>query len=246
MHNRSRPSGRRSITSSHIADPSGARSRLRELIDGLPAELREAAFTHSSWLPERSRSYERLEFLGDGVLGLAIAHHLFRRLPDRAEGELARVRAHVVSRESCSAVSDALGLAADLAARAGELGAGDAGAVVESLAVRAAVVEAAIGACFLEHGFERVADAVVEAFAGRVEYALVEHVDFKTVLQEELARLDRSVTYVVAETSGPPHQRSYTSVAMVGGHELGRGSGSSKKASEQRAARQALEALRES
>ena len=79
-----------------------------------------------------------------------------------------------------------------------------------------------------------------------MDYALVEHVDYKTVLQEELARLDRSVTYVVAETSGPPHQRAYTSVAMVGGHELGRGSGSSKKASEQRAAREALEALRES
>jgi ribonuclease III len=246
MHSRSRPSGRRSITSSPIADPSGPKSRLRELIDGLPAEVREAVFTHASWLPERSRSYERLEFLGDGVLGLAIAHHLYRRLPDQAEGELARVRAHVVSRESCAAVSDALGLAGDLAERAAVLGTGDAGSVIESHAVRAAVVEAAIGAAFLEHGFERVADAVVEAFAGRIEYALVEHVDYKTVLQEELARLDRSVTYVVAETSGPPHQRAYTSAAMVGGHELGRGSGSSKKASEQRAARQALEALRES
>jgi ribonuclease-3 len=156
------------------------------------------------------------------------------------------VRAHVVSRESCAAVAAALGLADELSARAAVLGASDPGAVMESVAVRAAVVEAAIGGCFVEHGFEPVADAVVEAFSARVEYALVEHVDYKTVLQEELARLDRSVTYVVAETSGPPHQRAYTSVAMVGGNELGRGSGSSKKASEQRAARQALEALRES
>jgi ribonuclease-3 len=195
-------------------------------------------FTHSSWLADRSLSYERLEFLGDGVLGLAIAHHLYRRLPDAAEGVLSRARAHVVSRESCAAVAADLGLADDLAARAAALGAADAATVLESHAVQAAIVEAAIGACFLEHGFEPVADAVVEAFSGRVDY--------KTVLQEELARLDRSVTYVVAETSGPPHQRSYTSVAMVGGHELGRGSGSSKKASEQRAARQALEALRES
>ena len=203
-------------------------------------------FTHSSWLPDRARSYERLEFLGDGVLGLAIADHLYRRLPDRAEGELARVRAHVVSRESCAVVADALGLADDLAARAAALGVSDAAAVIESQAVRAALVEAAIGGCYVEHGFERVAAAVVEAFSGRVDYALVEHVDYKTVLQEELARLDRSVTYVVAETTGPAHQREYTSVAMVGGHELGRGSGSSKKASEQRAARKALEALRES
>ncbi len=156
------------------------------------------------------------------------------------------MRAHVVSRESCALVADELGLATDLAARGVALGAMDPAALIESQAVRAALVEAAIGGCYVQHGFERVADAVVEAFSGRVDYALVEHVDYKTVLQEELARLDRSVTYVVAETSGPPHQRAYTSVAMVGGDELGRGSGSSKKASEQRAARQALEALRES
>ncbi len=156
------------------------------------------------------------------------------------------MRAHVVSRESCALVADELGLATDLAARGVALGAMDPAALIESQAVRAALVEAAIGGCYVQHGFGRVADAVVEAFSGRVDYALVEHVDYKTVLQEELARLDRSVTYVVAETSGPPHQRAYTSVAMVGGDELGRGSGSSKKASEQRAARQALEALRES
>ena len=246
MHNRSRPSGRRSITSFPIADPPGPAGRLRALIDGLPGDVREAVFTHSSWHPDRTRSYERLEFLGDGVLGLAIAHHLYRRLPDRPEGVLSRARAHAVSRESCAAVAEELRLGDDLVARAAALGVADATAVIESEAVRAALVEAAIGACYLQHGFEPVADAVVEAFRGRVEYALVEHVDFKTVLQEELARLDRSVTYVVAETSGPPHQRSYTSVAMVGGRELGRGSGSSKKASEQRAARQALEALRES
>ena len=86
MHSRSRPWARRSTTSSRTAERPGSTSRLRELIDGLPAELREAVFTHSSWHAERARTYERLEFLGDGVLGLAIAHHLYRRLPDRAEG----------------------------------------------------------------------------------------------------------------------------------------------------------------
>src|SRR5690242_21398559 len=93
MHSRSRPSGRRSITSSRTADrPGPATGRLRALIDGLPDDVREAVFTHSSWLADRSLSYERLEFLGDGVLGLAIAHHLYRRLPDAAEGVLSRVR----------------------------------------------------------------------------------------------------------------------------------------------------------
>jgi ribonuclease-3 len=178
------------------------------------------------------------------VLGLALAHHLYRRLPDRPEGELARVRAYAVSRESCVVVAHELGLDRDLRAQAARLGAADADVLAASEGVRAALVEAAIGACYLEFGFERVADAVVEAFRGRLDYALSEHVDYKTVLQEELARRDRSVTYVLAETSGPPHQRVFTTVAVVGDHELGRGSGPSKKASEQRAARQALEAIR--
>ena len=93
------------------------------------------------------------------------------------------MRAHVVSRESCALVADELGLAADLAARGVALGAMDSAALIESQAVRAALVEAAIGGCYVEHGFERVADAIVEAFSGRVDYALVEHVDYKTVLQ---------------------------------------------------------------
>jgi ribonuclease III len=199
------------------------------------------AFTHASWADDRVRSYERLEFLGDGVLGLAIADHLFHRFPDRPEGELARIRAHVVSGESCAAVARELGLEGDLreAAKAG--GAGDeVQALATSDAVMAALVEGAIGAAFLRHGFPPVAEAVVEAFAGRVEFALEEHVDYKTVLQEELARRGASVTYALIETAGPPHQRRFTSSAEVGGRTLGHGSGPSKKASEQAAAREAL------
>ncbi len=202
------------------------------------------AFTHASWAAERVRSYERLEFLGDGVLGLAIADHLFHRFPERPEGELARIRAHVVSGESCAAVARELGLDRDLHAAAEADGAGE---EVEGLAasdaVMAALVEGAIGAAFLERGFPAVAEAVVEAFAGRVEFALEEHVDFKTVLQEELARRGASVTYVLIETAGPPHQRRFTSSAEVEGRRLGQGSGPSKKASEQAAAREALSKL---
>ena len=174
-------------------------------------------FAHSSWVAERGHSYERLEFLGDSVLGLAITRHLYERFPDRAEGEL-------FLREATAPPSDAAALAA-------------------SDTVIAEVVEAGIGACFLEVGLERVADAVVEAFAGRVSYALEEHVDHKTVLQEELARQGGSVTYALVETSGPDHDRRFTSVALVEGTELGRGSGGSKKASEQEAAREALEQI---
>jgi ribonuclease III len=199
------------------------------------------AFTHASWAADRIRSYERLEFLGDGVLGLAIADHLYQRFPDTPEGELARIRAHVVSGESCAAVARELDLDADLREAAGASGAGEeAAAVAASDAVMAALVEGAIGAAFLERGFPTVAEAVVQAFAGRLEFALEEHVDYKTVLQEELARRGASVTYVLIETAGPPHQRRFTSSAEVGGRTLGQGSGPSKKASEQAAAREAL------
>ena len=105
------------------------------------------------------------------------------------------------------------------------------------------MVEAGIGACFLEVGLESVADAVVEAFAGRVSYALDQHVDHKTVLQEELARQGWSVTYLLVDAIGPDHDRLFTTAAVVEGRELGRGSGSSKKASEQEAAREALEQI---
>jgi ribonuclease-3 len=176
------------------------------------------------------------------VLGLAITRHLYERFPDRSEGELARMRAHVVSRASCAAVGRELGLD-ELFLRQAAGPPSDVAALAASDTVIAEVVEAGIGACFLEVGLERVAKAVVEAFAGRVAYALDQHVDHKTVLQEELARQGRSVTYALVETSGPDHDRRFTSVALVEGAELGRGSGGSKKASEQEAAREALEQI---
>jgi len=196
----------------------------------------------------RIASYERLEFLGDSVLGVAIASHLFERFPDRPEGDLARIRANAVSRPSCAVAARALGLDVDLVAE-GERRGGEAAASAASLAgsdsVMGALVEAAIGAAFVAFGYDRVAPAVVEAFADRVSYASERHVDFKTVLQEELARRGGSVTYSVVEVSGPDHQRTFTTAALVDGRELGRGSGASKKASEQAAAREALAGIGE-
>jgi ribonuclease-3 len=203
-------------------------------------------FSHSSWVSTRESSYERLEFLGDSVLGLAIAQHLYRRFPEEPEGELARIRAHVVSRSSCAAAARELDLGTLLveAAKAHPAEAeSSAEALADSETVMAELVEAAIGACYLASGFEPVAEAVVEAFANRIAYALDEHVDHKTVLQEQLARQGGSVTYVLVETTGPDHDRHFTSAAVADGQELGRGSGASKKASEQEAAREALEQL---
>ena len=240
MRRRSRPSGRPSTTSPRTADqPRGA--RLRALIDELPPRAHTTAFTHASWASHRAQSYERLEFLGDGVLGLAVAAELYRRFPERPEGDLARIRAHVVSRESCADVARRLGLEDDLRAAAAVHGAvEELDLLAGSVAVMAALVEAAIGAVFLQFGLEPVAEAVVEAFEGRISFAMDRHVDFKTVLQEELARQGASVTYALIETAGPPHQRMFTSSASVGELELGRGSGASKKVSEQAAAQEAL------
>jgi ribonuclease-3 len=233
---------RRSTTSPATADRPDAPEPLRTLIDGLPEELRRLAFTHTSWVDRREKSYERLEFLGDSVLGLVIAHHLFGRFPESPEGDLAKVRAHVVSRDSCAAVAVDLGLDDDVRARGTELGAArvEIAGLSRSPGVLAAVTEAVVGATYLHRGVEGVAGPVVGAFASRIEYALAEHVDAKTVLQEELARRGASVTYAVADVSGPPHQRWFTSLALVGDRELGRGSARSKKGSEQLAARQAL------
>ena len=113
MRKRSRPSVRPSTTS-----PRTSNATLESLIDELPAERLENVFTHTSWAPDRASSYERLEFLGDSVLELAIAHELYARYPEFSEGRLAKVRSHVVSRASCAVVARELGLGERMAQRA--------------------------------------------------------------------------------------------------------------------------------
>jgi ribonuclease-3 len=109
--------------------------------------------------------------------------------------------------------------------------------------VLASVIEAVIGACYLHAGYERTAEAVVEAFAPEIEDALSNPVDFKSALQELLARRGAEVGYEVVGEEGPPHERVYSVLALVDGRELGRGRGRSKKHAEQEAARMAVETL---
>jgi ribonuclease-3 len=236
MPRRSRLSGRPSTTSPRI---SKART-LRELIDGLPAERAAAVFTHSSWAADRTLSYERLEFLGDSVLELAIARTLFDRFPEFSEGRMAKVRSHVVSRASCAVLSRELGLGERMRDEASGLQADEVERLSHNRNVLAALLEAAIAAVYLEHGFEVVEPAIVEAFESRIEYAVTTHVDHKTELQEQLARLGRSVSYTVLDVQGPPHDRSFTAAAIVDGEVAGTGSGRSKKDAEQAAAQEAL------
>jgi ribonuclease-3 len=100
-----------------------------------------------------------------------------------------------------------------------------------------------LGALYLEHGFEPIRAPIVQAFAERLDYAVTSHVDFKTELQEELARLGQTVSYEVLETAGPPHERRFTCAALIDHQRLGIGTGTSKKAAEQAAAREALERI---
>jgi ribonuclease III len=201
-------------------------------------------FTHSSWAPDRASSYERLEFLGDSVLELAVARQLYERYPEFSEGRLAKIRSHVVSRASCAVVARELGLGERLVARGGvSVPRDELQRLSRNRNVLAALLEAALGALFLEHGFEKIEPEIVDAFSGRVEYALTSYVDHKTELQEALARTGSAVTYVVLDVDGPPHDRTFTCAAVVDGEERGVGKGPSKKAAEQEAARQVLERL---
>jgi ribonuclease-3 len=200
-------------------------------------------YTHASWAEDRAASYERLEFLGDSVLELAIARAVFDRFEAASEGRLAKIRAHVVSRQSCAAVAKELGLGERLLDRAGDAPQDELQRISRSRNVLAAVLEAAIAAVYLEHGFEQVEPAIVGAFSERIEYARSSHVDYKTELQEALARSGKQVHYTVLEVEGPAHDRKFVCAAHVAGDQLGVGRGSTKKAAEQEAARQALEAL---
>jgi ribonuclease III len=219
--------------------PTGA-AALRRLIDTLPPERLEHVFTHSSWAPDRASSYERLEFLGDSVLELAIARELFDRYQDFSAGRLAKVRSHVVSRASCAVVARELGLDGLLVERGEGVARDDLERLRENRNVVAALLEAALAALFLEHGFERIEKPIVEAFGGRIDYAVTSHVDHKTELQEALARLGRQVSYSVLDVEGPPHDRRFTCAAVIDDEQVGVGRGRSKKAAEQEAAREAL------
>ena len=175
------------------------------------------------------------------MLGLAIAQELYDRFPGHQEGELAKIRAHVVSRQSCAVVGRRLRLGDRLVQHgAGRIPDDELERLAKNKNVGAALVEAALGALYLEHGFEAIREPILAAFRERIQYAITSHVDYKTELQEELARRGLAVTYAVVEVEGPPHDRHFTCAALVDGDQLGVGEGASKKAAEQEAAREAL------
>src|ERR1700683_2763779 len=218
---------------------------LDELLDELPDDLVRHVFTHASWSERRTDPYTRLAFLGDSVLALAVTAYLYPRLEAErfGAGRLTKIRAQAVSGGSCRAVAERLALPARLRSAAPAGVAQSAVALVSTERVLASVIEAVIGACYLHAGYARTAEAVVEAFAPEIESALDHPVDFKSALQELLARRGAEVTYEVTAEDGPPHARTYAVVALDRKRRLGSGTGRSKKQAEQEAARVAVERL---
>jgi len=220
-------------------------STLGELIRQLPDDLRRRALTHSSWTENRVESFERLAYLGDSVLALAVACDLVDRYPGVDAGGLTKIHNQAVSGVSCAEVGRGLGVPEML--RESEPAEMPTGIPAEVLLAGERPVpeatEALIGACLLAFGFERVAAAVAAAFEGRIEHAAETRIDFKSELQEMLARRRSHVSYEVTAESGPPHRRRFEVAAIVDAERVGEGEGRSKKAAEQAAAEEALKRL---
>ena len=218
---------------------------LADLLEELPEDLARQVFTHASWSERRGDSYSRLAFLGDSVLALAVTAYLYPRLEaDRfGAGRLTKIRAQAVSGVSCRAVAERLALPERLRAAAPPGVRESAAALVETERVLASVIEAVIGACYLHAGYERTAEAVVEAFAPEIEDALAIPWTSSRRCRSCWPGAGPRSAYEVVGEDGPPHERVYSVVARRRGRDVGSGSGRSKKHAEQEAARNAVERL---
>ena len=206
--------------------------------------LLQEALSHKSFSNEQNdRSApdnERLEFLGDAVLGLVVSHYVFRFFPQLPEGELTRIRSEVVSEKGLASIGKVLGLGDYMHLGKGEERSG--GRRKSSLLAN--TLEALLGAVFCDGGFECARQVIESLFSENIQRAARRKagVDYKTRLQERLqAQFGEVPQYVLVASEGPPHQRSYTVEAHFREAPIGQGQGHSKKSAEQAAAKQALE-----
>jgi len=201
--------------------------------------LFERSLAHRSWCAEvdDAGSNERLEFLGDAVLGLVVTDHLYRRYPDLPEGELAKVRAAVVSSEALAELAESIGLGDAILLGKGEAASGGR----EKPSILADAMEAVIGAVYIDGGWDAAAELVMGLLGTRITEAAAGpggH-DYKTRLQEMAARdLDAVPRYAVAD-EGPDHAKRFFATVSLSGRVRGSGEGRSKKQAEQAAARAA-------
>jgi ribonuclease-3 len=208
--------------------------------------LLEQALVHSSYVNENPNlapvSNERLEFLGDAVLGLVVAEKLFRDSPHLTEGEMTRLRAALVRRDTLSRIARALRLGDHLYLGKGEEASGGR----QKPANLASALEAVIAAVYLDHGPATTSDIILRLFDAELQKVASHQVeaDYKSQLQELIqSRQKQPPAYHVVEATGPDHDKRFTIEVRVGDTVLGKGSGKSKKTAETEAARSALEQL---
>jgi ribonuclease-3 len=206
--------------------------------------LLQNALAHSSYANERWHnslmSNERLEFLGDSILGMTVADYLYRNFPDRPEGELTRMRADMVCERTLAAVADRIGLGQHLLLGHGE----EQGGGRSRPSILADAVESIIAACYLDGGFESAANFIRTFILCDVPVKQLHNVDYKTTLQELVQQKKNQVlTYAMVGESGPDHDKQFVVEVSLNGTVVGAGNGRSKKKAEQDAARTAIEKL---
>ncbi len=206
--------------------------------------LLQNALTHSSYANERWHnsllSNERLEFLGDSVLGMLVAEYLFRTFPNRPEGELTRMRADMVCEKTLAAAAVRIGLGEHLLLGHGE----EQGGGRSRDSILADAVESVIAACFLDGGIEAALHFVQKFILVEVPVTKLHNADYKTQLQELVQQKKNQVlSYALVGQSGPDHDKQFDVKVSLNGKPVGAGSGSSKKRAEQMAARCAIEKL---
>ena len=220
---------------------------LREALGNpvLDAELLERSLTHRSFAYENGGlpTNERLEFLGDSVLGVVVTDTLFRSHPDLSEGRLAKLRAAVVNARALAEVARTIGLGEHIMLGRGEESTGGR----NKASILSDTVEAVIGAVYLSGGFEAASDVVHLLFDPLMETAarLGAGLDWKTSLQELSAEHALGVPEYVIEDDGPDHEKTFTAQVQVGEALYGHGTGRSKKEAEQQAAETAYRAIAE-
>ncbi|MDP9849500.1 ribonuclease III [Streptosporangium lutulentum] len=217
----------------------------RVLSVAMDVAILERALTHRSYAYENGGlpTNERLEFLGDSVLGLVVTDTLYRNHPDLPEGQLAKLRAAVVNMRALADVARTLGLGRFLRLGRGEEGTGGR----DKSSILADTLEALIGAVYINRGLDeafRVVHLLFDPLIVR-SASLGAGLDWKTSLQELTASESLGVPEYHVEESGPDHAKSFTAIVRVGGEEYGSGSGRSKKEAEQQAAEAAWTRIRQ-
>ena len=203
--------------------------------------LLQNALTHSSYANERWHnsllSNERLEFLGDSVLGMLVAEYLFRNFPNRPEGELTRMRADMVCETTLAAAANRIGLGDYLLLGHGE----EQGGGRSRDSILADAVESVIAACFLDGGLDAALNFIRQFILVEVPVTRLHNVDYKTQLQELVQqKKNQTLSYALVDESGPDHDKRFDVEVSLNGAVVGKGSGSSKKRAEQDAARAAI------